>query len=354
MNLHKLTSSYFILCLIIAGFSSGCGKESVDPPKEDYSTILTSLTNDVIVATYNNLNQNANTLQASVSTLKNDPTADNLIVAKNAWINTREHWEKSEGFLFGPVDTEGIDPSIDSWPVNQVDLENVLASSDELNKNYVTSLEGTLKGFHTIEFLLWGADGTKSIGDFNEREFEYLIATVETLASDANTLADFWNSSGGNFASNLINAGESGSIYISQKAALEELANGILGIADEVGNGKINDPLEQEDFALEESQFSDNSKKDFADNIRSIQNIYVGLSGSGLSDIVAKEDGTLDTQIKTEIQAAIDAIQNIPGTFTEAIPVNSPTRAHAENAQAAVRQLQATLESGLIPLISGL
>ncbi|MCB0640078.1 MAG: hypothetical protein KDC44_00490 [Phaeodactylibacter sp.] len=343
-----------MLLLVLAAFASSCGDDEQVGPTFDYSSVLTDVTNKVIVQTYVDLADNAQALVTAVTELQNNTTSDNLTAARNAWIATRLPWEQSEGFLFGPVDTKGIDPALDSWPVNQVDLENVLAGGDALTAGYVSSLEGTLKGFHTIEFLLWDTDGEKTVADFTAREFEYLIATTQVLADDAATLANAWESTGENFAANLIEAGEAGSIYISQKAALEELANGILGIADEVGNGKINDPLEQEDLSLEESQFSDNSKTDFTNNIRSIQHVYMGISGDGLSVIVADEDPNLDAEIQSAIQTAIDAIQAIPGTFTEAIPADSPTRFAAENAQGAVRTLQATLEEKLIPLISGL
>jgi putative iron-regulated protein len=343
-----------IFFILIASLLTACGDGGTVDPTADYSEVLEDLTTDVIVSTYSSLDDKAQELLIAVNALKNDPTEANLTLAREAWIATREPWEQSEGFLFGPVDTEGIDPALDSWPVNQVDLENVLASNDDLTASFVASLEGTLKGFHTIEFLLWGADGQKVVTDLTSREFEYLVSTTEVLADDAASLANAWESSGENFAINVINAGESTSIYISQKAALEELASGVLGIADEVGNGKINDPLEQEDLSLEESQFSDNSKTDFTNNIRSIQNVYVGVNGKGLSSVVAEEDADLDTQIKAEIQAAIDAIQAIPGTFTEAIPSSSATRVDAESAQAKVRTLQATFESRLIPLVSGL
>ena len=278
MKFQNLITNFFAFVLIVFAISLTSCKDDDEPilDVKDYDSVLTELTNNVITSTYADLATNATDLISKVTTLQNDPTETNLTAAKNAWINTRQPWEQSEGFLFGPVDTEGIDPSLDSWPVNQVDLENVLSSSNALTSNYVASLEGTLRGFHTIEFLLWGADGTKAIGDFTDREFEYLIATSEVLNTDASALSNAWESTGANFAENLLNAGNTGSIYISQKAALEELANGILGIADEVGNGKINDPLSQEDFSLEESQFSDNSKTDFTNNIISIQNIYLG------------------------------------------------------------------------------
>jgi putative iron-regulated protein len=331
-----------------------CGEDSPITQTGDYSEVLADVANNVIVQTYTNLDNRAQALLTAVNNLKNNRTITNLSAAREAWVATREPWELSEGFLFGPVDTEGIDPSIDSWPVNQVDLESVLASSSNLTAAFVQNLEGTLRGFHTIEFLLWGGNGQKTIGAFSEREFDYLVAATQVLADDVNKLANAWQANGGNFVSNITNAGKSGSIYISQKAALEELANGILLIADEVGNGKINDPLEQEDYTLEESRFSNNSKADFSDNIKSVQNVYKGINGSGLTDIVAAKNASLDAQIKADIQAAIDAIQAIPGNFTEAIPANSPTRTAAENAQTKVRTLQATLEGKLTPLISNL
>lgn len=351
----KFTKSLvFILICSVAFFGCDDDDQGGQTPTDDYQPVITSIANSVIVATYNDLNAKATTLNSAVQALQSSQTAGNLAAARTAWVNARQPWERSEGFLFGPVDTEGIDPALDSWPVNRVDLDGVLSSSDALTPAFIKNQVGTLKGFHTIEYLLWGNDGQKTIDEFNAREFEYLVSTTQVLREDAGSLATSWNPSNGNFVRNLLESGTSNSIYVSQKAALEELAGGILGIADEVGNGKINDPLEGNNLTLEESQFSDNSKTDFTDNIISIQNVYNGVNGSGLSSIVAAKNATLDTRIKAEIQGAINAIQAIPGTFTAAIPPTSPTRAAAEFAQSEVRKLQATFESDLIPLISGL
>ena len=34
------------------------------------------------------------------------------------WITAREPWETSEAFLFGPVADKGLDPNMDSWPLD--------------------------------------------------------------------------------------------------------------------------------------------------------------------------------------------------------------------------------------------
>lgn len=341
-------------CLTILVLAA-CGDDETTTPGTDFSANLENIGNQVIVPTYNDLAAKALSLQTATATLEANPTAANLDAAKNAWVATRSPWEQSEGFLFGPVDQEGIDPSIDSWPVNVTDLNNVLASSDALTVEFLAAQEGTLKGFHTIEYLLWGENGGKQVADFTAREFEYLAACAGALAADTERLHDLWSPSGGNYIRNLTAAGESSSIYISQKAALEEIANAMVVIADEVGNGKINDPYTQQDLSLEESRFSANSKADFADNIRSMRNIYLGQwtnnDGAGISDVVKAENATLDTEILAAIDAAIAAIEGIPGTFSEAVFDNPTT---VGNAQQKVRDLQGLLESELLPLISNL
>ena len=91
--------------------------------------------------------------------------------------------------------------------------------------------------------------------------------------------------------------------------------------------------------------------------MRSIKNIYHGTYNSGTSaentlyHIVKKKDATLADQLNQQIDAAILEIENIPGTFTTAVITNRPD---VLQAQQAVRALQSTLESKIIPLISNL
>lgn len=346
---------YLTALLLVAGLS-GCKKETPDPEPEDYSALVANLGNSVILTTYQDLANDASLLLSACQLLETDPTTAHLEAARNAWVTARTPWEQSEGFLFGPVDQEGLDPSLDSWPVNEIDLNNVLASSDALTLAFLQQQEGTLKGFHTIEFLLWGTSSNKEITDFTAREFEYLSAAAAALSADATELYNLWRPGSGNFIDNVLTAGNGSVVYISQKSVIEEFTNALIIIADEVGNGKINDPFAQQDLTLEESRFSTNSKADFADNIRSIQHIYLGTYGNqgnnqGISTLIQSEDAGLDARVQTEIITAIDAIEGIPGTFSDAI-FNNPTA--VANAQQAVRTLQETLEGDVLPLISNL
>ena len=349
-------SNLALLVIVTLIISSCTGSQKQEDTNTDYKPILKELTEQVILPTYSSLATNAAALTTSTNLFTDGITSEELEAARASWRKTRSPWEMSEGFLFGPADTRGIDPSIDSWPVNTTDLEKVLASSDSLTKDYVKALDGTLKGFHTIEYLLWGKEGNKTAEDFSAREIEYLTACSQVLTDDTKLLESLWNASDQAFASEVIYAGEGGNeVYKSQKSILLEFANGMLDISDEVGNGKINDPYEQKDLKLVESRFSKNSKQDLFYNITSIKNIYFGIfEGTkclGISDIVAPIDASLDTQIKSEIDAAIFSIDAIPGTFSDAVFNNGPT---IEAARQNVRKLQATLETKLLPLVSNL
>jgi len=345
----------YLVLFITFTFLSCADDDPLLDTTEDYNALLASIANDVIVPTYIDLKKRANALEQATAQLEDDPNQDNLTSTRQAWVEARSPWEQSEGFLFGPVDEEGLDPSLDSWPVNVTDLDNVLTSSNELTVEFLEAQEGTLKGFHTIEYLLWGENGEKNVMDFTEREFEYLSSAAGALAKDATTLANLWLPEDGNYVEYLLTAGHN-NLFPSQKSAVEQIVDALIIIADEVGNGKINDPFSTQDLTLEESRFSANSKADFADNIRSIQNIYLGeyssqKNGKGISTIIIAEDAKLHASIVSLIGQTILAIENIPGSFSEAI-FNHPEV--VKEAQQMVRTLQSMLEVDVTNIISGL
>ncbi|MEH6406555.1 MAG: imelysin family protein [Leeuwenhoekiella sp.] len=331
--------------------------EETDTSATLYAEVLSDVSLSVITETYSDLYTNSVSLTVAVKALTvGDEEA--LQTVKDAWQATRAPWEKTEGFLYGPVDTEGIDPAIDSWPVDVNAINNILSSTSDINSSLLES-NNEARGFHTIEYFVWGLNGNKTAAELTDREIEYLTATAENLEEKTEELYMGWAAEGSFFASNFINAGESGSIYTSQKGALQEIAEGLAIIADEVANGKIETPLNGNNGGAkpeaEESRFSNNSKLDFANNIRSIQNIYLGdydgQAGMGLTNIVVESNVELDTNIKVALTAAITSIEAIPGTFTSAIEND---RAAVADAQTKVTELLTLLQSGLVPFISNL
>ncbi len=191
----------------------------------------------------------------------------------------------------------------------------------------------------------------RAASEITPRELEYLSATTENLKSKTSQLRRAWDPSGENFASEVANAGTSSTIYKSHKSAVQEMVNGMIVIADEVANGKISDPFNERDTTLVESQFSFNSIADFQDNIRGIQNVYMGkftADGKGLNEFVAGKNSSLDSRFRREVQAAIDAIGAIPDPFRDSITAN---RSSVQAAIDAVSKVQQTLEEDILKLV---
>ncbi len=348
--------------VLLVGCSSGTTAPQQPPGSTyDFTQALDNTVGQVIEPTYEELHEAALELQSAADALKETPTEDKLQATRDAWVKARRPWEQSEAFLFGPVASLGIDPSIDSWPVDRVQLDQVLASrlaltAESLSKNF----GGGLRGFHTLEYLLWGAEDAKQATAFTERprELDYLLAAAAALVQDSDTALTAWTEEGG-YGAAFAASGTPDGLYARQSDAVQQLLNGMIEICDEVANGKIADPFKAQDRSLEESQFSHNSIRDFADNLRSVKFIYQGARGDiasadSLSAFVRAQDAALDERLNAEIDDAIEAIEAISKDgepFTTAI--TNPDKVDViEAAQSAIRVVMETLQGDVLPLVA--
>lgn len=154
--------------------------------EEDLKPIIINYTDHVVLPTYADLLSANTALNTSIRTLANTATeykagtktADDVNQAfKTAaanWINAREPWETSEAFLFGPVAEKGLDPNMDSWPLDVEALKNKLASGNfddmtwdgEFDEDDETiSAVQNVRGFHTLEFLLFYNGAPRALGE---------------------------------------------------------------------------------------------------------------------------------------------------------------------------------------------
>ena len=135
----------------------------LDPIVEQY-------VDGVVLPTYKELAEKNATLYTKVVAFKKSPSTANFAACAEAWLSAREPWESSEAFLFGPVDAKGLDPNMDSWPLDQVGIVNILKSQDFKNLEWSED-EGedeieaaqSLRGFHTLEFLVFKDGEARSV-----------------------------------------------------------------------------------------------------------------------------------------------------------------------------------------------
>lgn len=369
-SLLVFTSSILVL--------SACGGSSSETPIVEptgftfvASEMITNITNDVIVAGYKNLNDEASDFVLATQNLANTPSEQNLAAAQQAWKDVRIPWEQSESHIFGPVDALSIDPHLDTWPLNTLDLQALLDTQSGFSAEELKTFNDDVQGFHTMEFLLFGdgiSGNDKHIDAMTPLEREYLLAAAEVFKTYTQMLFDAWtvandvndlNSPA--FKDLLITANND--VYASELGVVEELINGMVAIVDEVGNGKIAEPFGLDithiDTSKVESQYSWNSLSDFTNNIIGVQNIYRGeLLGqadkTGVIDFVKAADADLALRVDSEISAAISAIRAIAGSaelpFRQAIN-DEGARVRIQTAIDALSTLQASLESNVLTLL---
>lgn len=341
---------------------AACKKSKTDPvtpPPQDSATLHKQILSDegtnVIVNTYTDLQAKITTLYNACVQFSNTPTDPNLTVCKQAWKDARQSWEQCEGFLFGPVESNNIDPHIDTWPVNFARIDSVLNSASPYTAAYINALEDGLKGFHPIEYLLFGPGGNKNASQFAGRQQELLIALATNVQTLTQSLSASWNSqTAGNYYTTFTTAGTN-SVYPTVKDAYDEMLNAMIDIADEVGDSKMKGPFVAQDPSQEESPFASNSIKDFTDNITSVQNVYLGkygsMDGKGLEDLIKPNNLSMDGAIKQKISAAITSLNNITVPFGQAITTQ---QTQVQNAINAMADLRSYLENTVKPYVQTL
>ena len=271
-------------------------------------------------------------------------TGDDIKKAGEAWKLARKNWELSEAFLFGPAANHNIDPHIDSWPLDKAAMDNLLV---QIRNGNSWSLENNggygLIGFHAVEYMLFQLSDDENSSlvhstDYTPEELEYLVAVADDLCQQCVCLEACWAGTdnvekvkqdileeaeldyGENYGWEMKNAGSAGSRFKTYQEAAEEILQGCIDIADEVGNTKIGRPhigSTTEDKNYIESPYSLNSIEDFADNIRSVKNAYLGTTGTSVSDYVKSVDKDVDASVRTAIEDAISAIELIQEPFAK-------------------------------------
>ena len=130
----------------------------------EFKQIADQYVSAVVLPTYQSLKEKTVTLNNVIRAFAANPSNAGFEKACEAWLDARAPWETSEAFLFGPVADLGLDPNMDSWPLDQDAIVNILKNGnfsalnwtgeyDEEDKAIETAQ--SVRGFHTLEFLLF-------------------------------------------------------------------------------------------------------------------------------------------------------------------------------------------------------
>ena len=327
----------------------------------------------VVYDIYGKLADETDNLYKQLSAMKGTASVSSAQVnaACATFLSARSWWEKSEAFLFGAATNYGIDPHIDSWPLDLDALANALSNAgaisalDAEGAAAVGYVGASALGFHGIEFILFrdgaardaacfsAAYNDEALGADGKTELIFATAVAEDLRNYCFELQAAWDpdcpadrvalvedelelntamDSGLTFGENLLRAGEAGSTYRTWQYAVSSiLVAGCSNICNEVANTKIGtayyaaaDDTEAQDYI--ESPYSKKSYVDFLDNILSIQYSLYGSNGAAVASRTSlmsllKEHGyakagDLENALKAAV-ASLDACINSGVAFVD-------------------------------------
>lgn len=350
--------------------------------------LLDHYVNDIVISTYNDMAAHSvqfldcvNALASCVGTTSEKQ--EKLDAACAAWRETRAAWEISEAFLFGTASESKIDPHMDSWPLDNNQLSNLLKSNTFSSVNNPEdratllrdNYNNNLMGFHAAEYIIFADGASKKLNTtpITAEEMAYLQATALVLAEDCIRLKTGWAGTEGltsreqeiyerieddwgisaNYGYYMLQTGQMGSIYVSFNNSVNQILEGCSTISNEVGTEKMENPIAKNSVLEVESWYSWNSIDDFQNNIRGIEYVYTGkykgTAGRSIQQLLQAENEALDKRIMDNIEITIEALENIRteyGSYRQLIAVKGSQAKNDANvikAQTALKDLTKAL-----------
>jgi putative iron-regulated protein len=286
-------------------------------------------------------------MQTAIEAFVENPTAETLAAAKDAWITARVDYLPTEAYRFydGPIDNpeDGPEGQINAWPMDEafvdytVDAPNAgivnnAADFPEITTDVLVSQNeqggetNISTGWHAIEFLLWGQDqtagspGNRPVTDYTtgknaERRAEYLSLSTQLLIDDLVSVRDQWDPENGAYRE---------SFLADPDQALTNVLRGIGALSSgELAGERIAVALETKDQEDEHSCFSDNTNADIVGDIVGVRQVYLadyeGIDGTSISDLVKAVDPALDEKLRGQIENSEQLAEALPAPFEELI-----------------------------------
>lgn len=321
---------------------------------------------DIALAGYSDSLVTALALQDAIDALVAAPSVETLDAARTAWIASRVPYQQTEVFRFGNPIVDDWEGKVNAWPLdeglmdyvdpsyggptdeNEFAALNVIANptfsiagmdvdatdiTPELIGDVLNEADGietnVARGYHAIEFLLWGQDlngtdagaGDRPYTDFVEgdgctggncdRRVDYLTAATDLLITDLEFIIDQWDENGA-ARTDLLADPDAGIVAMIT-------GMGSLSYGEQAGQRMrlglmLNDPEEEHDC------FSDNTHNSHYYDGKGVQNVYLGryeridgtvVEGPGLTSLVAAVDPALDSEVRGKLDATMGALTAI-------------------------------------------
>jgi putative iron-regulated protein len=308
-------------------------------------------------------------LQTKLKALVQDPSAQKLQQARDAWVAARMAYLPSEVFRYydGPIDrpagegpagqsqAEGPEHRINSWPVNEAVIDYVKGNPNAglvmklsvpmteqavLDIDQVQDEADVTTGFHAIEFLLWGQDhsataaGQRSHLDFvgngspaNQRRGAMLVLLGQLLERDLRSVASAWDrSKPDQYAAQFL--------ALNDYEAVGRMLRGMAMLAgEELQSERLTVPLDSATQEDETSCFSDTTHLDFRAGATGLQSVWQSGGSGSLRALVESKDKPLAATVDRALVEVVNAAQALEAPFDQML-VSAPDSRSRQKAEA--------------------
>lgn len=264
-------------------------------------------------------------LNEKIIAFNNSPTISNLLETQNAWKNAFLKWKEIEVFNITPIQNTFLNSRMHTWPVNDTEIENRIITATIQNSLDVNGIGATIKGYGTIEYLLFHSTDSIIIEEFTitqnitERK-NFLHAIAQNINLLAIELQEIWINLENEFKTNL-ETGVNGNF--------NRIVNVTIAGLERVQVLKLEEFLNNiTDRTLFEAHYSELSKDAIRSNLDAIYLTYTGdfnnQEGYGLEEytnlILKRED--IDSEIQTAFNDAYNSLSNINDPIENTIASN--------------------------------
>jgi hypothetical protein len=191
--------TYLMVAFLSLVLLHSCGDEDDSNRGEtsfDRSAMLASVADNLIIPNFVSLQTSVNTLVNNVNNFNANTNSENLNILRSSWVEVVKNHQHCSAFGFGPAAiTLGSYASVlGAFPVDEQAVEaNILNPDFDL----VNSFARDIRGFYTIEYLIYGNGQSDSelINGFSEERKNYLLLLANELKTTFDAVVSEWQGS---------------------------------------------------------------------------------------------------------------------------------------------------------------
>ncbi len=329
--MYRLTRRDGLRALAAALVTAGCSTDS-EPPFDAPRIVVRDTASNVLLPSIEAFGTAASELKSRLAQLYAAPSAELLVVARDAWRRCRAAWRQTSVMhSFGPIYDGRLEAKIDFWPVRVTSVDTAIADATaDLTGADVYAQGATVQGLPALEYVLFGDRSDSEQVDYLKTVVTgvspcaYAVRVGEALVLAARDCADGWSTFGVEFQ----RAGKGSKVYARSLDALNALLNGIIAVTQRMTDLKLGKPLGSTSGGtpapdLLESRFADNMAADLLSDVASVRSAYLGRrderAGRGIADLVKDRDAALDRDVQRLLDTADAKLEALPRPATEVI-----------------------------------